>query len=48
MNSELGSDVSLFAYNCLSNKIDDNYMDEMINTELTKNTQEELNLQIFK
>jgi hypothetical protein len=46
--SELGSDVGSFIAGAASNKIADGYMAEMIETEVTKNPQEKLNLEMFK
>jgi hypothetical protein len=48
MASELGSDVGSFGAGVSSNKIADGYMDKMVLTEVTKNSQEKLNLEIFK
>jgi hypothetical protein len=45
---ELGGESATFASGVLSNKIADNYMEEMIHTELTLTDQEKLNLEIFK
>lgn len=45
---ELGADIGLFGAGTAANKIADSYMDEMVETETTKNLQEELNLEIFK
>ena len=45
---ELGADVGSFGAGAAANKIADSYMDEMVETEITKNLQEELNLEIFK
>lgn len=45
---ELGGNVGSFGAGAAANKIADSYMDEMIETEITKNLQEELNLEIFK
>jgi len=46
--SELGSDVGSFAAGAASNAVANGYMEEMLMTELTKNAQERLNLQIYK
>jgi hypothetical protein len=46
--SEQGGDVGSFGAGAASNKIADGYMAEMIDTEVTKNQQEKLNLEIFK
>ena len=46
--SEIGGDVGSFGAGAASNKIADGYMDEMVVTEVTKNQQEKLNLEIFK
>ena len=46
--SEIGGDVGSFGAGAASNKIADGYMDEMILTEVSKNQQEKLNLEIFK
>jgi len=45
---ELGDKVGSFGAGAAANKIADSYMDEMVETEITKNLQEELNLEIFK
>ena len=45
---ELGDYVGSFGAGAAANKIADSYMDEMVETEITKNLQEELNLEIFK
>ena len=45
---ELGGQVGSFGAGAVANKIADSYMDEMVETEITKNLQEELNLEIFK
>lgn len=44
----LGGDVGSFVAGAASNKIADGYMNEMVLTEVTKNQQEKLNLEIFK
>ena len=46
--SELGGDVGSFGAGAASNKIAEGYMEEMVVTEVTKNQQEKLNLEIFK
>ena len=46
--SEIGGDVGSFGAGAASNKIADGYMDEMVVTEVTKNEQEKLNLEMFK
>ena len=46
--SELGGDVGSFGAGAVSNKIADRYMDEMVDTEVTKNEQEKLNFEMFK
>jgi hypothetical protein len=46
--SEMGADIGSFGAGAASNKIADGYMEEMIITEVTKNQQEKLNLEIFK
>ena len=46
--AELGGDVGSFMAGAVSNKIAEKYMDEMIETALTTNIEEELNLEIFK
>ena len=46
--SEIGGDVGSFGAGAASNKIADGYMDEMVLTEVSKNQQEKLNLEIFK
>lgn len=46
--SELGVDGGSFIAGAASNKIADGYMAEMIETQVTKNPQEKLNLEIFK
>lgn len=48
IGSELGNDVGAFIAGATSNKIADSYMNEMVETEVTKNPQEKLNLEIFK
>ena len=45
---ELGGEPGSFAAGALSNKIADEYMNEMVETELTKNLNEELNMEIFR
>lgn len=47
-SSELGGDAGSFIAGAASNKIADGYMNEMVETELTKNPQEKLNLEMFK
>ena len=46
--SEVAGDVGAFAAGASANKIAEKYMNEMINTELTKNEPERLNFEIFK
>lgn len=46
--SEQGDVLGSFAAGASSNKIADGYMDEMVITEVTKNKQEKLNLEMFK
>jgi hypothetical protein len=46
--SEIGGDLGSFGAGALSNKIADGYINEMVNTALTLNQQEKLNLEIFK
>ncbi|MDX5585574.1 MAG: hypothetical protein QNK20_11805 [Aureibaculum sp.] len=46
--SELGGYAGSFAAGATANKIADGYMEEMVITEVTKNEQEKLNLEIFK
>jgi hypothetical protein len=46
--SEMGGDVGAFGAGALSNKIADGYVKEMVDTALTLNQQEKLNLEIFK
>ena len=46
--SELGGDVGSFAAGAMSNKAANEYMNEMVETELTKNLNEELNMEIFR
>ena len=46
--SEQGDVVGSFGAGAASNKIADGYMDEMVVTEVTKNEQEKLNLEMFK
>jgi len=41
-------DVESFGAGAVSNKIMDGYMDEIVVTEVTKNQQEKLTLEIFK
>ncbi len=48
MASELGGDVGSFAAGAYSNKIAEGYMNEMVDTAVTMNQQEELNFEIFK
>lgn len=48
MASELGGDVGSFAAGAASNKIAEGYMNEMIETAVSMNQQEELNFEIFK
>lgn len=45
---EIGREPGSFAAGAISNKIADNYMNEMVETSLTLNNQEELNDRIFK
>lgn len=44
----MGGDVGAFGAGAASNKIADSYMDEMYSTEITKNPQEKLNLEMFQ
>ena len=44
----VGANVGSFGAGAAANKIADSYMDKMVETEITKNLQEELNLEIFK
>ena len=46
--SETGGDLGSFGAGAVSNKIADGYMNEMVVTEVSKNQQEKLNLEIFK
>lgn len=46
--SELEGDVGSFGASAASNKIADEYMNEMVNKEVTKTESEKLNLEIFK
>ena len=46
--SEMGGDVGSFVAGAVSNKIADGYMNKMVGTEVSKNQQEKLNLEIFK
>lgn len=46
--SEIGGDVGSFTAGAVSNKIADGYMNEMVVTEVSKNQQEKLYLEIFK
>ncbi len=46
--SEQGDVVGAFGAGAASNKIADGYMNEMVVTEVTKNQQEKLNLEMFK
>lgn len=46
--SEIGGDIGSFGAGAASNKIADGYMEEIVVTEVTKNQQEKLNLEIFK
>ena len=46
--SEQGDVLGSFAAGAISNKIADGYIDEMVITEVTKNKQEKLNLEMFK
>jgi hypothetical protein len=46
--SEVAGNVGSFMAGAAANKISDGYMTEMVLTEKTKNTQEKLNLEIFK
>ena len=48
MSSELGGDVGSFAAGAASNKIAEGYMNEMIDTAVSMNEQEKLNLEMFK
>lgn len=48
MASELGGDVGSFGAGAYSNKIAEGYMNEMVDTAVTMNQQEELNFEIFK
>lgn len=48
MASELGGEVGSFGAGAMSNKIADGYMNEMVETVVSINQQEELNLAIFK
>lgn len=45
---ELGGDAGAFMAGASSNKIAAGYMDSMMNTALTMNTQEKLNLEMFR
>ena len=45
---EFGNEVGSFGAGAAANKIADLYMNEMVETEITKNLQEKLNLEIFK
>jgi len=45
---EFGGNVGSFSAGAMSNKIAHNYMDEMVETELTKNLNQELNRRIFR
>ena len=45
---ELGDDVGSFTAGAMSNQIADGYVDEMAETAVTLNKQEELNLEIYK
>ena len=45
---EFGNNIGSFCAGAAANKIADSYMNEMVQTEITKNLQEELNLEIFK
>jgi len=45
---ETSGDIGAFGAGAASNKIADGYMNEMVETEITKNQQEKLNLEIFK
>jgi hypothetical protein len=45
---EIGGDPSTFASGAVANKIADQYMNEMIDTEVTKNLNEKLNMEIFR
>ena len=45
---ELGGEPGAFVAGAMSNKIADEYMNEMVETELTKNLNEELNMEIFR
>ena len=44
----MGDDIGSFGVGAASNKIVDSYMVEMIDTEVNKNPQEKLHLEIFK
>ena len=46
--SEEGDLLGAFGAGAVSNKIAEGYMNEIVNTKLTKNQQEKLNLEIFK
>jgi hypothetical protein len=46
--SEMGGDAGSFGAGAVSNKIADGSMNEMVVTEVIKNQQEKLNLEIFK
>ena len=46
--SEFGGDIGSFVAGAASNKIADGYMNEMVNTAVSMNQQEELNFEIFK
>lgn len=45
---ELGGNVGSFSAGAMSNKLADRYRNEMVETDLTKNLSEELNMQIFR
>lgn len=45
---EMGGNTRSFAAGAMSNKIADKYMNEMVETELTLNLNEELNMEIFR
>ena len=45
---KIGGNVGSFRTGAASNTISNAYMDEMVITEVTKNQQEKLNLEIFK
>lgn len=45
---EIGGEPGTFASGAMANKVADQYMNEMVDTEITKNLNEKLNMEIFR